>query len=122
LIAGSALRQLLDFAQLSAAVDPIEFAKCLLVTAERLAHLAGVLERLLSDDPSSPKLQAYVRQSLAILGEAMALNEDETSVLRWFRDQPLPEFGMKTPAVLVSEGDAESLPSYIRSIESGASG
>jgi hypothetical protein len=52
----------------------------------------------------------------------MDLNEGEISALRWFRDQPLPEFGMKTPADLVSKGSAEALLNYIRSIESGASG
>lgn len=87
-----------------------------------MADLCDVSLETLSTDPSSTQIQRYIRQSLSVLAEAMKLNPDEASVFRWFRDQCLPEFRMKTPATLVSEGKAVALLSYIASIEAGASG
>jgi hypothetical protein len=62
-----------------------------------------------------------MRQSLAVLREALGMNGSEAVVIEWFRKKS-EVFGMKTPAVLVSEGKAEALIDYIRSIESGSSG
>ena len=116
------LRKLLDSARSATSIDPIEFAKCVWVTADDLARLAGLQGALVTVDFDSPRLQRYMRQSLAILSEALNLNEDEALVLRWFREMPLPDFGMKTPETLVSEDQAESLLQYVQSIASGSSG
>jgi uncharacterized protein (DUF2384 family) len=62
-----------------------------------------------------------MRQSLAVLREALGLNGSEAVVIEWFRDN-LEVFGRKTPAALVSEGKTEAVVDYIRSIESGSSG
>ena len=116
------LRKLLDSARSATSIDPVEFAKWMSVTADGLARIAGEQVDLVSVDFNSPRFQTYMRQPIAVLREALALNEDEALVLQWFREIPLPEFGMKTPATLVSEGKVESLLRYIQSIASGSSG
>lgn len=62
-----------------------------------------------------------MRQSLNVLREALALNGSEAVVTQWFRET-LQVFGMKTPATLISEGGAEAVIEYLRSIESGSTG
>lgn len=121
MIAEGGLRHLLDAAELAGPIDPTEFASCVSITVDDLARLADVPPASVAADSTSLRLQEYVRQSLAVLREALGLNGREAVVIKWFREK-LEVFGMKSPAVLVSEGKAEALIDYIRSIESGSSG
>jgi hypothetical protein len=78
------------------------------------------------DAPSEPddemKTKRFIWESLIVLGAALVLTKDETRVRHWFCRAAIPDFGRKTPLVLVAEGKADSLLAYIKSISSGSSG
>lgn len=91
------------------------------------AHLAVTLTPLRSAlanelQLESPDGQALLRQIVEVLGAAMMLSNNESRAVDWLVNQPLKDFGTKTPLQLIAAGDATAVLKYIKSIEAGASG
>lgn len=49
------------------------------------------------------------------------ISGDVGRTLFWYRNDPLPAFGYKTPEQLLTDGRAEDLLCYVASLEAGAS-
>lgn len=104
------------------ALSPTELARALEVPAQRLARLARVHRNTVSLAPSSPKLQEALGDVVRVLSAASQLTGDVDKALFWFRNQPIPEFGHRTPMQVIEQGKVQPLVDYIDSISAGPAG
>lgn len=104
------------------ALSPAAMADALELPSQDLASLAHVHRNTLAAKPTSPKLQAAMRDVIRVLSAAHQLNGDVTRTLFWFRNHPIPDFGHRTPMQLVELGKAQAVIDYIESVSGGASG
>lgn len=103
-------------------ISPARFAQRLDLELHYLATLAHVHRNTIGRAPRSPRLQLFLRQALRVIAAATDLRGDGNRALFWFRNQPLADFGYKTPEVLVSEGRADDVIRYVESLEAGSAG
>lgn len=57
-----------------------------------------------------------------VLSGAKALTGDISKAIDWYRSEPLADYGQKTAAELVSEGQVEAVMAHLRDLENGANG
>lgn len=103
-------------------ISPERFAQKLRLEQQQLAALARVHRNTVRRMPRSPQLQGYLREALRVLAAATDLNGNMQQAAFWFRNQPLADFGYKTPETLVSEGRTEDVLRYIEMLEAGSAG
>lgn len=103
-------------------ISPARFAKRLSLEQQQLAILARVHRNTVNRMPSSPALQKFLREALRVIAAAADLNGDSQRALYWFRNQPIADFGYKTPETIVSEGKTDELVRYIEAIGAGSAG
>jgi uncharacterized protein (DUF2384 family) len=103
-------------------ISPDRFADRLDIEKQQLAELAHVHRNTVSRQPRSPQLQKFLRDSIRVLAAATDLNGSSKKAAFWFRNQPISEFGYKTPEALVSEGRAEDVLKYIDILDAGPAG
>ena len=105
-----------------AALSPARLADALELPMQELASLARVHRNTLQSAPSSPKLQASMRDIVRVLSAAYGLTGDMDRSLFWFRNHPIADFGHRTPMQLVEMGKVQAIIDYIESLGAGASG
>ena len=100
---------------------PDRFASVLHLQLQDLARLAGVHRTTVSDNPSNPRLQGYLRDSLKALSAAYELSGDRDRAIYWFRNVPLPEYNHRTAEELVAAGDVDTVLAHVGQLLSGSS-
>ncbi len=103
-------------------ISPVKFASALDYPLQEVAELAHVHRNTIRNNPYSPDLQRYMRDSVRVLQAATDLRGSVGDALFWFRNHPIRDFERKTADRLVAEGKAEAVLGYLESLESGASG
>lgn len=104
------------------ALSPRLFSGALNIDLQALAIKAHVHRVTVTRNPSSDKLQNYLRDALRVLRAATEINGNLPDALFWFRNEPISAFEYRTPEDLVSAGRADDLLRYVRSLEAGAVG
>jgi hypothetical protein len=102
-------------------IDPVEFARTFLSGELCLVRLLGGVGCQL-DSSLNAKAQVFVSDAISLLAEALKLNPDAPTVLRWFNDERLPLLSYMTPAEAIASGNLDALLKYVESLESGWSG
>lgn len=103
-------------------ISPVKFASALDYPLQEVAELAHVHRNTVRNNPYSPDLQRYMRDSVRVLQAATDLRGNVSDALFWFRNHPIRDFERKTADRLVAEGKAEAVLGYLESLEAGASG
>jgi uncharacterized protein (DUF2384 family) len=106
----------------TALISPVRFAAKLAMEQQELATFAHVHRNTISRLPTSAALQDYLRQSVRVIAAATDVRGDTEAATYWYRNQPLAPFGYKTAVQVVSEGKADEIIRYIKSVEAGAGG
>lgn len=117
----SLLVQLKDDAR-PANISPVKFASALDYPLQDVAKLAHVHRNTVRNNPYSPDLQRYMRDTVRVLQAAVDLRGNVGDALFWFRNHPIRDFERKTADRLVSEGKTDAVLGYLESLEAGASG
>jgi hypothetical protein len=103
-------------------IAPGRVAEAFELQLQDLANLAGVHRATLREAPSNVRLQTFMREALRIIAIAKEISGDQSKAIFWFRNEPLRDFGFVTAEKMVSEGKADAVANYLRSIEAGSSG
>ncbi|MGH6924668.1 MAG: antitoxin Xre/MbcA/ParS toxin-binding domain-containing protein [Propylenella sp.] len=105
----------LSFIGKGAAIDVDRVAGSLGVSKTQLAETIGVGRETLYKRARSeaPKTQARLREMLEILGRVLEWAGGKEQAMAWYRAQPIPAFGGRTPESLVKSGQATALRDYL---------
>lgn len=100
-------------------LSPSKVAKGLHVQLAELAAAVGVHRNTLSANPESPRVQAFLRNTLRVLSEARDVIDPSVGAVGWLLNEPLPAFRRKTPWELIEAGRTEDVLDYLRSYSAG---
>ena len=103
-------------------ISPVKFAEILDYPLQTVAELAHVHRNTVRNNPYSPDLQRYMRDTVRVLQAATDLRGDVDAALFWFRNHPIRDLDRKTADQLVADGKAEAVLGYLRTLEAGAGG
>jgi uncharacterized protein (DUF2384 family) len=97
------------------ALDVDRVAGALGVSKTQLAETIGVERETLYKRARSeaPKTQARLREMLEVLSRVMEWAGGKEQAMAWYRAQPIPAFGGRTPESLVKSGHATALRDYL---------
>jgi Protein of unknown function (DUF2384) len=84
------------------------------------AKLLRVHRNHLENGDKSAKVQIRLIEIIGILSQATTLCGDVDTAIFWFRNNPIVEFGYRTPMQIVEAGWAARVARYIDSISAGA--
>ena len=121
LMASQGLSELLQVSGGNGRTNPVEFTRLVRPGEERLVSLLGGSDSKLHPSLSA-KAQTFVDDSISLLGEAIKLNPDEATVIRWFNEGRLSFLSHMTPAEALALGHLEALLAYVESLDAGWSG
>jgi len=102
-------------------ISPQRLSKALGVKVASLAELTGVHRNTLRN-PASDRLQGRMREMIKVISAAAELTGDLDRAIYWYRNEPISDYGHRTAAELVAEGQVEAVLAYIRDLENGARG
>lgn len=102
-------------------ISPSRLSKALGVKVANLAELTGVHRNTLRN-PSSERLQGRMREMVKVISAAAELTGDLDKAIYWYRNEPIVDYGHRTAAELVADGEVEAVLAYIRDLENGARG
>jgi hypothetical protein len=102
-------------------ISPARLSDALGVPASRMAALTGIHRNTLRN-PGSERLQDKLREMVKAIVAAAELTGDIKKALYWYRNEPIGDYGYKTPAELVASGRLEAVLAFLRDLENGAAG
>lgn len=102
-------------------ISPARLSKALGVKVTNLAELTGVHRNTLRN-PGSERLQTRMREMVKAISAAAVLTGDLQKAIYWYRNEPIADYGHRTAAELVAEGEIEAVLAYVRDLENGARG
>lgn len=102
-------------------ISPSRLSKALGVKVANLAELTGVHRNTLRN-PSSERLQGRFREMVKVISAAAELTGDIDKAIYWYRNEPIADYGHRTVAELIADGEVEAVLAYIRDLENGARG
>ncbi len=102
-------------------ISPKRLSKALGVNVANLAQLTGVHRNTLRN-PSSERLQGRMREMVKVISAATELTRDIDKTIYWYRNEPIADYGHRTAAELVADGQVEAVLAFIRDLENGARG
>ena len=102
-------------------ISPKRLSKALGVNVANLAQLTGVHRNTLRN-PSSERLQGRMREMVKVISAAAELTGDIDKAIYWYRNEPIADYGHRTAAELVADGQVEAVLAFIRDLENGARG
>ena len=81
----------------------------------QLAETAGLARETLYREERSgaPRTQLRLREMLEIISRVTEWAGGKEQAMAWYRAQPLPAFGGRTPEALVKEGKAAAVRDYL---------
>ncbi|MCY1377936.1 hypothetical protein D9M69_655340 [compost metagenome] len=98
------------------------FSKLLHISIQQLATLSGVHRSTLQRSPDNPQAQQFMRECLQVIRAAEDIAGDLPKAIYWFKNEPLRDFGYRTPEQVVADGKTSNLLDYLESVESGSQG
>jgi hypothetical protein len=102
-------------------ISPQRLSKALGVKISNLAQLTGVNRNTLRN-PSSERLQGRMREMVKVISAATELTGDVDRAIYWYRNEPIADYGHRTAAELVANGQVEAVLAFVRDLENGARG
>lgn len=100
-------------------LSPTKIAQSLHLQLGELAAAAGVHRNTLNANPESPRVQAFLRDTLRVLSEARDTIDPAVSPVAWLLNEPLSAFRRKTAWEMIEVGRAEDVLSYLHSYSAG---
>ena len=103
------------------AFSPRRIAEALHTTQEEVARSTGLGRDALmrKDRVASPRTQTRLREMVEILNRVAPRFGSDLMAYAWYRSQPVPGWGGRTPMALVQEGRAGAVMAYIDAIDAG---
>lgn len=86
-----------------------------------LAQLTGVHRNTLRN-PLSERLWGRMREMVKAISAATELTGDVDTAFYWYRNEPIGDYGHRTAAELVANGQVEAVLAFVRDLENGARG
>ena len=102
-----------------AAIKPAALADKLNISMSSLASLLHVSRNRLADKASVVKVQSAMAPLLRILTLAEQATGSERRAILWFKFNPIPSLGLKTPMELVEDGKPEWVMAHIADVMNG---
>lgn len=102
-------------------ISPQRLSKVLGVKVANLAQLTGVHRNTLRN-PKSERLQGRMREMVKVISAATELTGDVEKAIYWYRNEPIADYGHRTAAELVADGEVEAVLALVRDLENGARG
>ncbi|MER8367638.1 MAG: DUF2384 domain-containing protein [Mesorhizobium sp.] len=102
-------------------ISPQRLSKALGVKIANLAQLTGVHRNTLRN-PSSERLQGRMREMVKVISAATELTGEVDRAIYWYRNEPIADYGHRTAAELVANGQVEAVLAFVRDLENGARG
>jgi hypothetical protein len=102
-------------------ISPRRLSRVLGVKVTNLAELTGVHRNTLRN-PASERLQGRMREMIKAISAAAELTGALDKAIYWYRNEPISDYGHRTAAELVADGQVEAVLAYIRDLENGARG
>jgi uncharacterized protein (DUF2384 family) len=99
-------------------LDPRQLAEQLAIPMAELARMVSVSRNSLADQ-DSPKVQTALAPIATILAAATKLSGDIAKSVIWFKFDPIPSCGYKTPMQLVAEQKSHLVLGHIENIRNG---
>jgi hypothetical protein len=113
----------LQKAGLAPMLSPTRYISALGIDAKTLARNAGVPVSAITKAPDATNIQRYLRNNLRVIKAAYDVSGgDLAKSLHWFRTEPLPMFGRRTPEQMVYAGETEAVIRVIDSFYAGSAG
>jgi len=103
-------------------LSPSKVAQSLNLPLGELATAAGVHRNTLTARPQSPRVQAFLRDTLRVLNAAKETFGEDDLPIAWLLNEPLPVFRHKTAFALIEAGRTEDVINYLDSIAAGFGG
>lgn len=104
-------------------LSPVKFIDLMKIDLGTFASRAHVHRNTVSRAPNSSTVQEHIRQNIRVLKAVYDLNGgDVQKALLWFKNEPIREFGYKTPETLVADGRADDVLKLLEMYEAGAAG
>ncbi|TIX42839.1 MAG: DUF2384 domain-containing protein, partial [Mesorhizobium sp.] len=100
-------------------ISPQRLSKALGVKIANLAQLTGVHRNTLRN-PSSERLQGRMREMVKVISAATELTGEVDRAIYWYRNEPIADYGHRTAAELVANGQVEAVLAFVRDLENGA--
>ncbi len=102
-------------------IVPTELAAKLHTTLDEIAKTAGLGRDAISrkNRISNVRTQTRLRHMIEILNRVAPRFGSDLMAYAWYRSEPLPGFGGRTPMELVREGQADAVMAYISAIDAG---
>lgn len=100
-------------------LSPSKVAKSLNLQLSELACAAGVHRNTLTARPQSPRVQAFLRDTLRVWNAAGEVFEENGLPVAWMLNEPLSAFGQKTAWELIAAGRTEAVLAYLKSYSAG---
>lgn len=100
-------------------LSPAKVAKSLHLSLGDLASAAGVHRNTLAARPESPRVQAFLRDTLRVLSAAQELFGEDTLPIAWLLNEPLSAFRFKTAWELIEAGRTEDVLAHLNSYSAG---
>jgi len=111
-----------QFADTSGNIDLTRLAEALQLTKLQLAETLGLglpaMER--ADRSTDLHVRLRITEFLEILSLIRERARDEIQALAWYRAQPIPALGGRTPEALVKAGEAAAVRDYIDQLTIGS--
>jgi uncharacterized protein (DUF2384 family) len=101
-------------------LSPVRISLRLGLTLTELAQLAGMHPNSLSQNPAAPSVQKGLQPIAHILSAAEELAGAADDAIFWFRHEPIPAFGGRTPIELVEQGQAAAVLAHIQALRDGS--
>ncbi|MCY3879311.1 MAG: DUF2384 domain-containing protein [Rhodobacteraceae bacterium] len=101
--------------------SPVRIADSLRTTRGEIAQTLGLGRDAFSRAARvrAPKTQTRLREMLEILNRVEPQAGSLLAAYAWFRSEPLPGFGNRTPGQLVRDGEARKLHAYLDRVAAG---
>ncbi len=104
-------------------LSPTRYMSLLGIDAKTLARNARVTVSAVTRTPGDANIQRYLRNNLRVIKAAYDLSGgDLAKSVHWFRTEPLPMFGHRTPEQMVCAGETDDVVRLIDSFYAGAAG
>ncbi|RWA66141.1 hypothetical protein [Mesorhizobium sp.] len=102
-------------------ISPKRLSQALGVKLTNLARLTGVQRNTLRN-PSSERLQGRMREEVKVISAATECTGAVDKAIYWYRNELIVDYGHRTAAKLVADGQVDAVLAFVRDLENGARG
>lgn len=97
-------------------ISATKLADALLTTKKEIGQTIGIPPESLSRQArlKSPTTQTALRRLIEILNAIQPFAGNQIMAYAWFRSEPIPGFGGRTPDQILRDGEGEALRAHIQ--------